>query len=203
LDRRLRIPIQHLSCYALTPEENSILYKQIQNKKHAPVDDEQAARQYNLLLAALPHSPLQHYEVSNFAIPGFESQHNASYWDHTPYLGLGPSAHSFDGHSRQWNPSNLKQYIANIAQHQDCEDSETLTPTDLFNETILLGLRTRNGIDLDRIERQFGREHSERLLHYFTHKVRNDFYEQKESRLRLTEAGLWFADGIAADAFVE
>lgn len=202
VETALSMPIQHLSCYALTPEENSILYKQIQSQKHAPVDDEQAARQYEQLLTALPHSALQHYEVSNFAIPGFESKHNSSYWNHTPYIGLGPSAHSFDGASRQWNPANIKQYLTQIAKGEDCEEREILSETDLYNESILLGLRTRNGLDLDQIAHQYGEQRKEELLQYFTQSVNSDFYEQKESRLRLTEAGLWFADGIAADAFI-
>lgn len=194
------LPIQHLSAYALTPEENSILYKQIQNSKHAPVDDEQAARQYQILIDTI--APFEHYEVSNFALPGFGSKHNQSYWDQTPYLGLGAAAHSFDGNSRQWNPSNLKQYFNNISQHIDCEDKEDLSSADLYNEMILLGLRTRKGISLTEIRERFGEEQLNQLCQYFRDSVDKSYYEQKESRLRLTETGLWFADGIASDAFI-
>lgn len=201
VDTALSMPIQHLSCYALTPEENSILYKQIQNRKHAPVDDEQAARQYDILIKKIEKSPFEHYEVSNFAIPGYESKHNSSYWDHTPYLGFGPAAHSFNGSSRQWNPANLKQYIENIAQKIDNEEKEELSADDLYNESILLGLRTREGIDLQSIGLTYGQERASQLLQHFRQHVDTAFFEEKENRLRLTEAGYWFADGIAADAF--
>lgn len=200
-DTALSMPIQHLSCYALTPEENSILYKQIQNRKHAPVDDEQAARQYDILIKKIEKSPFEHYEVSNFAIPGYESKHNSSYWDHTPYLGFGPAAHSFNGSSRQWNPANLKQYIENIAQKIDNKEKEELSADDLYNESILLGLRTREGIDLQSIGLTYGQERASQLLQHFRQHVDAAFFEEKENRLRLTEAGYWFADGIAADAF--
>ncbi len=196
------LPIRHLSCYALTPEENSILYKQIANQRHAPVDDGLADEQYRILLELLPHSALRQYEISNFAVPGFESKHNSAYWDHTPYLGLGPAAHSFDGCSRQWNPANLKQYTENIATGIDCEEREQLSPDDLYNETLLLGLRTRKGVDLAFIATQYGEARRQELIQLFQNHVKCEFYEIKENRLLLTEAGLWFADGIAQSAFV-
>ncbi len=198
----LTLPIQHLSCYALTPEENSILYRQIALHRHSPIDDEQATRQYQQLLSLLSDTSFLHYEVSNFATSGFESKHNSSYWDHTPYLGLGPAAHSFNGHSRQWNPSNIRQYAQNIYDGILYEEQERLSSTDLYNEHILLGLRTHKGLDLGIMSKQYGEARIEQLRQYFQDKVKNDYYEQKENRLRLTEAGLWFADGIAADAFI-
>lgn len=198
----LSLPIQHLSCYALTPEENSILYQRIQQNKQAPVDDEQAARQYQILLHSLSNTTLEHYEVSNFAIHGFESKHNSSYWNHTSYLGLGPAAHSFIGHTRQWNPANLKQYCNNINQSIEYEEIEELTDTDIYNEKMLLGLRTREGISLDEIAQRYGTERCLQLTEHFQNHVSSEYYEQKESRIRLTESGLWFADGIASDAFM-
>lgn len=197
----LSMPIRHLSCYALTPEENSILYKQIQSRKHAPVDDEQAARQYEQLCRHLHETPFRHYEVSNFAMEGHESRHNAAYWDHTPYLGLGPAAHSFDGHSRQWNPANLSQYLHNIENHIPYEEREELDDTALYNEAVLLSLRTQKGLDLKYIQNRFGAERAQQLLHHFQHSVDPGFYKKEKDRLRLTESGLWFADGIAGDAF--
>lgn len=202
LQTALSQPIQHLSCYALTPEENSILYQKIKQGKHAPVDDEQAARQYHLLTAAIVQTDFQHYEVSNFALPHFESRHNSAYWNHTPYLGLGPAAHSFNGSSRQWNPANLQQYIQNVQAGIDCEEREELTQTDIYNEVLLLRLRTSEGIDLTKFKNRFGTEQLCQLLHYFEEEVSKEHYSIKENRLRLTEAGLWFADGIAGNAFI-
>lgn len=198
----LSLPIRHLSCYALTPEENSILYKQIERRSHAPVDDDLAAQQYQILQEMLPHSALQQYEISNFAVPGFESKHNSSYWNHTPFLGLGPSAHSFDGKSRQWNPANLKQYCDNMTQSKDCEERELLSNDDLYNETLLLGLRTRAGVDLNAVASRFGGTRREELeLHFRTH-VAPEHYHIEKDRLCLTATGLWFADGIAQSAFL-
>lgn len=194
--------IRHLSCYALTPEENSILYKQIENHRHAPVDDEQAARQYDILQQALPHSGFTQYEVSNFAKPGFESKHNSSYWNHTPYLGLGPSAHSFNGRSRQWNSANITQYCKDIQNGDTWAGSEDLEKTDLYNEHILLGLRTREGLSLKDIEDKYGKERVDELLEYFDNRIPESQYEKTAGTLRLTAEGLWFADGIAEDAFI-
>lgn len=194
--------IQHLSCYALTPEENSILYKQIENHRHAPVDDEQAARQYDILQQALPHSGFTQYEVSNFAKPGFESKHNSSYWNHTPYLGLGTSAHSFDGRSRQWNSANITQYCKDIQNGDTWAGSEDLEEIDLFNEHVLLRLRTCEGLSIPFVRNRFGEERANGLLNYFENYVPNNRYEKTADSLRLTAEGFWFADGIAEDAFI-
>ena len=201
VETALSLPIRHLSCYALTPEENSILYKQIQRHTHAPVDDDQATRQYEQLCQRLQYSELHHYEVSNFAQEGFESRHNSAYWDHTPYLGLGPSAHSFDGKSRQWNPANLSQYLHNIEEGRFYEEREVLDEKALYNETLLLSLRTQKGLDLNALRDRFGISRVNALLEYFHTHVPQAHYTETESRLRLTETGLWFADGIAGDAF--
>ena len=197
----LSLPIQHLSCYALTAEENSRLYKQIQQGRHAPVDDEQAARQYRLLHERLAATDFQQYEVSNYCLPGFESRHNSAYWDHTPYLGLGPAAHSFDGASRQWNAANLKQYGENVAHGITCEEREELSPADLYNETLLLTLRTREGRDLQSIRIRYGEERAQDIVNHFRERVPAGQYENTAGKLRLTAEGLWFADGIAENLF--
>ena len=208
LDMAFQLPIQHLSCYALTEEENSRLHKQIQGGKHAPVDDEQAARQYGILIERITASgtPLcpgfEQYEISNFCRPSFESRHNSAYWDHTPYLGLGPAAHSFDGRSRQWNPANLNRYTENIQCGKACEEHEELSPTDLYNETVLLSLRTRKGLNLEAIAAQYGKSRTEEIIHHFGENVPTAWYENAAGRLRLTADGLWFADGIAENLFI-
>lgn len=202
LQTAFRMPIKHLSCYALTPEENSILYKQILNRRHAPVDEDLASDQYDILQEMIPHSTLRQYEVSNFAVPGFESKHNYGYWHHTPYLGLGPSAHSFDGHTRHWNPSNLEQYIQNMEEGKGCEGSETLTLEDHYNEKLLLGLRTTEGVDLRTIAIDHGEERRQQLVEHFRKVVAPELYTIEKDRLCLTAAGLWVADGIAQSAFV-
>jgi len=202
LDTAFALPVQHISCYALTAEENSRLYRQIQNGRHAPVDDEQAERQYKQLHARLASTHFRQYEVSNYCLPGYESKHNSAYWDHTPYLGLGPAAHSFDGTSRQWNPANLKRYGENLANGTLYEEREELSPTDLYNETLLLALRTREGLDLDKLTAQYGENRVSAILNHFQEHVPTSRYENAAGKLRLTTEGLWFADGIAEDLFI-
>ena len=201
LDTALSLPIQHLSCYALTAEENSRLYRQIQHGRHAPVDDEQAERQYQQLHARLSTTDFRQYEVSNYSLPGCESRHNSAYWNHTPYLGLGPAAHSFDGASRQWNPASLKQYGENVARGTLCEEREELSPADLYNETLLLALRTREGLDLEALRAQYGERRVQEITNHFREHVPARQYENTAGKLRLTAEGLWFADGIAENLF--
>lgn len=147
-------------------------------------------------------SPFAQYEVSNFAMKGWESKHNSAYWDRTPYLGLGPAAHSFDGTHRSWNAPSLSAYFTQIAEQKPFYEQETLTDTDRYNEHLLLRLRTRAGIDLREMEALFGRDHTDGLLRLFETDVDTRHYECTPDRLHLTAEGLWFADGIAANAFL-
>lgn len=202
LQRLPELPITHFSAYALTPEENSLLYRQIQNRRHAPVDDDLAARQYAMLTDFARGHGFGHYEVSNFARPNFHSRHNSAYWDGTPYLGLGPAAHSYNGTSRQWNASNLNQYLRDIHDGKTCHEREVLTENDRYNETLLLRLRTRDGLDLPALEKEFGEQRRKELLAYFEKEVPSEHYTLTKNRLCLTETGLWFADGIAGNGFV-
>ena len=203
LQRLATLPVQHFSAYALTPEENSLLYKQIQHGRHAPVDEEMATRQYQQLTEYARGHGFEHYEVSNFARPGFHSRHNSAYWDGTPYLGLGAAAHSFDGKSRQWNASNIAQYLRDLQEGKTCHEREDLSSEDRYNETLLLRLRTRDGLDLQALASEFGEQRRKELLAYFEEEVPQEHYTLTKNRLCLTEAGLWFADGIAGNAFVE
>lgn len=195
------LPVKHLSAYALTVEENSILQKHIQQKKHAPITDDLAANEFKQLLAIVPTYGFHQYEISNFCRPGWESKHNAAYWHQIPYLGLGASAHSYDGHSRQWNASSIDRYIQDINQGKNCADREELDDNALFNEAVLLGLRTCEGLSLDSIEKRFGTRTLHSLKNYFEKEVSPAFYHRDEQTIRLTEEGELFADGIAAGAF--
>lgn len=195
------LPIRHFSAYALTLEENSLLYRHIQQHRDMEPDEDLASVQYNILSEMVSKSPFAQYEVSNFAMKGWESRHNSAYWDRTPYLGLGPAAHSFDGTHRSWNAPSLPDYFDQIAEHKPFFERETLTDTDRYNEYLLLRLRTRTGIDLREMEALFGRERTDGLLRHFETDVDTRHYEHTPGRLRLTSEGLWFADGIAGDAF--
>ena len=201
LETAFSLPIKHFSAYALTVEENSLLYRRIQQHRDVEPDEDLASVQYAILSEMVDKSPFAQYEVSNFAIKGWESKHNSAYWDRTPYLGLGPAAHSFDGTHRSWNAPTLTAYFTQIAEQKPFYEQETLTDTDRYNEYLLLRLRTRDGIDLQEMTQMFGRERTNTLLRYFETDVDNRHYVRTADRLHLTAEGLWFADGIAGDAF--
>ena len=201
LETAFAMPIRHFSAYALTVEENSLLYRRIRQHKTVEPDEDLASVQYAILSEAVAKSRFAQYEVSNFAVKGWESRHNSAYWDRTPYLGLGPAAHSFDGTHRSWNAPTLSDYFSQIGQRKPFHERETLTGTDRYNEYLLLRLRTRAGIDLREMEALFGRERTDGLLRHFETDVDARHYERTPDRLRLTAEGLWFADGIAGDAF--
>ena len=203
LETAFSLPIKHFSAYALTVEENSLLYRRIQQHRDVEPDEDLASVQYAILSEMVDKSPFAQYEVSNFAVNGWESKHNSAYWDRTPYLGLGPAAHSFDGTHRSWNAPNLSSYFAQIEQRKPFHERETLTDTDRYNEYLLLRLRTRDGIDLQEMTQMFGRERTDALLRYFEMDVDNRHYVRTADRLHLTAEGLWFADGIAGDAFID
>lgn len=202
LDTLLSLPVRHFSAYSLTVEENSLLYRRIKQHRDVEPDENMASEQYAILCDVINRSRFQQYEVSNFAEPGCESKHNSAYWNGTPYLGLGPSAHSFDGRKRWWNAPTLNAYYKQIDSGFFCHDSEKLSDDDCFNEYVLLRLRTFEGIDLHEMERNFGADRVGELLKYFEDGVDRGCYELSNSRLHLTSQGFWFADGIAAGAFV-
>lgn len=202
LETAFALPIQHFSAYALTVEENSLLYRRIHQHKTVEPDEDLASTQYNILSEAVAKSRFAQYEISNFAVKGWESRHNSAYWQRIPYLGLGASAHSFDGEHRSWNAPTLSGYFAQIEGRKPFHERETLTDIDKYNEFILLRLRTVSGIDLREMEQLFGAERVESLLRYFTEQVTPSHFMRTPDRLHLTAEGLWFADGIASDTFL-
>lgn len=203
LETIFALPIRHFSAYALTVEENSLLYRRIQQHRDVEPDEDLASIQYTILSEMVSKSPFAQYEVSNFAMKGWESKHNSAYWQRIPYLGLGPAAHSFDGTHRSWNAPTLSDYFSQIEQRKPFHERETLTGTDRYNEHLLLRLRTCAGIDLQEMTQLFGQERTDALLRYFETDVDTRYYELTTNHLHLTAEGLWFADGIAGDAFID
>ena len=202
LDTTFHLPIKHFSAYALTVEENSLLYRRIHQHTTMEPDEDLASIQYNILSEVVENSPFAQYEVSNFAMKGWESKHNSAYWHRVPYIGLGASAHSYDGQHRQWNAPTLAAYFSQIAEQKPFYERETLTGTDRYNEYLLLRLRTRAGIELHEMTQLFGQERTDALLCYFEKDVDNRYYVHTADRLHLTAEGLWFADGIAGNGFL-
>lgn len=202
VQKALSLGVPHLSCYALTVEPGTALQKMIAQHKKEAVDDEKQAHHFTLLMQWLEEAGYEHYEISNFAKPGFRSRHNTSYWQGKPYLGLGPSAHSFNGGARQWNIANNVLYIQSLEKDTVPFESEQLSARQQLNEYIMISLRTAEGIDLNRLEQQFGaaaRSAVQASLQPYLQSNRCIIHEQ---RVMLTKEGKLFADGIAADLFV-
>jgi oxygen-independent coproporphyrinogen III oxidase len=205
LQRAFLLPIQHLSAYALTIEENSILIKALKKSVTnfnigKDQDEEVAFRDLKILQKQINKVDFCQYEISNFAIPGFESLHNSNYWNNTPYLGLGPSAHSYNGKSRSWNISSITQYAEKINKGEPFFESENLTLIDHYNEAIMLGLRTKKGVLLTEISKKFGEELYGQLLRNISF-LDQKLFEIAENYMILTEEGLAIADYISEKLF--
>jgi putative oxygen-independent coproporphyrinogen III oxidase len=203
IQRLLDAGIPHISSYALTVEAGTALSHHIDKGKSISPDDDQANRQYAILQDILAANGILQYEVSNFAKPGFESRHNQSYWSGAHYLGIGPSAHSYDGVSRQWNVAHNVRYIQALAEGTIPFEREELTVTQQFNELVMTGLRTSRGIDTARIG-ALGEKYVDDLEKHIVAYVEKGQVERNGiGNWVLKPEYLFFADGIAADLFVE
>ena len=191
--------IRHLSCYALTVEPKTPLDKMIKQHKVDEINPDKQSEQFLLLMQWLEAAGYEHYEISNFAKPGFRSRHNSSYWSGEKYLGIGPSAHSFDGISRQWNVSNNNIYIDSISKGIIPFESETLTETQKLNEYIMTSLRTSEGLDLASLPKETSFELQAASKKF----IQNDLMIKEAAHLKLTKEGKLLADGIAAEMFFE
>lgn len=187
----------HLSAYALTVEEKTALGQRINKGVAAPVSEEETVRHYEILVEMTENQGFEHYEISNFARPGHYSKHNTIYWKGEKYLGLGPSAHSFDGISRQWNVASVKDYCDNYSFER-----EELTLDDRYNEYVMTSLRTCWGCDLDFIRTYFGEKYAERFKKIAQKHISSGKMFQKDEKFILNDMGMLFADGIAAELFV-
>lgn len=192
--------IPHLSCYCLTVEDGTALGTFVRRGQQPPVDEEKAARQFEYLTQASAARGYEHYEISNFALPGRHARHNSSYWFGEPYLGIGPSAHSFDGKSRQWNIANNALYMRAIAEGRIPFEREVLTPAQCYNEYVMTSLRTIWGVDpvrIGQIRADFETYFRESIQPFCT----RGQVEYAGGKYRLTPAGKFLADGIAAELF--
>jgi oxygen-independent coproporphyrinogen-3 oxidase len=195
-----RIP--HLSCYGLTVEPKTALYKMIELKKSLPVDNEHQANQFLLVMKYLESAGYEQYEISNYAREGFRSKHNSSYWQGKSYYGFGPSAHSYNGkNSRRWNVANIASYIKAIDFGDVFYQEEILTSKQQMNEYIMIALRTIEGIDLRLFSEKFGEDKREVLIAHANTFLQKEQLQQKNERLTLTTRGKLLADHIAAELF--
>ena len=201
LQKAFSLPISHLSAYSLTVEENTILARQIANGKEFVPDECDTERDYALLIEQTEKAGFAQYEISNFAKGGMVSRHNSAYWNRTPYLGLGVSAHSFCGNIRRWNVANLHQYIDGMLRGEPVREKETLSSDDQYNEYVLLQLRTNAGLDLDELTRLFGTDYKNLFIKQLEN-IKTNYYLKKDNRVQLSYTGRLFADAVAMELFV-
>lgn len=195
----IELGVPHISAYALTVEPKTPLEKQIRLQQKPTTDPEQQARQFLQLTELLSLAGFEHYEISNFAKPGHRSQHNSNYWKGIPYLGIGPSAHSYQPPVRSWQVANNRQYIEQIRQQHWIHESETLTPAQQLNEYVMLSLRTLEGLSLTQIPHTIQKTWEPTLNKYQT----TGWIRRKGDQIKLTDTGKLQADGIAAALFVD
>jgi len=197
----LALPINHLSAYSLTLEENTPYRKLVSQTKYKRPDDDLASEHYELLITEINEHGWEHYEVSNFCKVGNHSKHNTAYWQGKKYLGLGPSAHSYDGASRYWNISSNKEYLSLIASNNKTYETEELTDLNRLNEYLLTGLRAKWGVDTDLLKSEHSYDidtlYSEELNYWLS----IGWIERNETKISLTDKGLLFADFIASELF--
>lgn len=202
IETALSFGIPHISSYALTVEPKTALKKLIQTGKIAPPNDDVAQEQFSILVEMLQKRGFIHYELSNFGKPNYFSKNNSAYWLGKKYLGIGPSAHSYDGVSRSWNLSNNSLYLKSIQENKLPKETEILSLSDRYNEYIMTGLRTIWGVDLNRIETEFGID----TLHYLEKQAAkfldDGLLSIEGSVLKTTAKGKFLSDGIASDLFM-
>ena len=201
VDMVIEKDIPHISCYALTVEPKTALDKMIALHKKEPVDTEKQARQFLMLMDWMQEAGYEHYEISNFAKPGFRSKHNSSYWLGESYYAFGPAAHAFNGKSRRWNVANNALYIQSLQNGIIPFEEEILTETQRLNEYIMTSLRTIEGVDLDHVSNMFGSEKSNTIKAAGNKYIKTGKLKDTNRKLILTKEGKLFADGIAADLF--
>ncbi len=205
LDIFFAYSLPHLSAYALTLEPNTILTKQIELGKVQPVNEEDALRDYEILCKRAVENGYLHYEISNFCKRGMHSKHNSSYWFGTPYIGFGPSAHSFDGNSRQWNVSSVEKYCVSVPEpiEGSAIEKEILSSEQHYDEYVMLRLRTHWGIDLKWLKREMGERFSTYCEQHAQPLIAQGRLSQTREFLYLTDQQMLFADGIAEELFWE
>ncbi len=202
IETALLYNIPHISSYALTVEPKTALHSFIQKGIIPPLNDEVAQEHFHLLVDKLEEEGFIHYELSNFGKENYFSKNNSSYWLGKKYIGIGPSAHSYNGIKRSWNVSNNTLYLKSMAENQLPSESETLTLTDRYNEYIMTGLRTIWGVSLDRIESEFGKTYLDYLNQQAAKYIEDHLLYIDEAVLRTTKSGKFLGDGIASDLFL-
>ncbi len=198
----LALNIEHISAYSLMYEENTPLWKMLDTGKVKEIDEELSLTMFKELVCQLTDAGYEHYEISNFARPGYRSRHNSSYWHQVPYIGLGAAAHSFDLNSRQWNVADLKLYIEEINNGIIPMEREELDNDTTFNDIITTALRTSDGIDLNALETRLGKRYRNTLISAAGKHIEQGLLEIRHDRLRLTSEGIFISDMVMSDLMI-
>jgi oxygen-independent coproporphyrinogen-3 oxidase len=199
LDKTFSYDIKHLSAYHLTIEPNTVFSKMKEKGLLSEIDEEESSAQFNLLIDKSQSAGFVHYEISNFGKPGYFSIHNSNYWKQVNYIGLGPSAHSFNGYSRQWNIRDVKKYIKSVNSGSPVYEREELDKKTRFNEYIMTTLRTMWGIDLEYVERMFDKEGYDYILNTAGKLINYGLMKQENKTLVLTNQGKMISDNIISE----
>ena len=202
LKHAFALGVQHLSCYSLTVEPRTPLASFIKKKKVENISSEKSAEQFEILMEEAEKNNFIQYEISNFGLHGFFSKHNSNYWKGEHYLGLGPSAHSYNGSSRQWNVRSNAVYIQSLTANKVPFEKEKLNDTQKFNEYIMTSLRTIWGVDLDYVKKVFGSKRREQLLSEIKKYISSRDVIENGKVIQLSKRGKLFADKIASDLFM-
>lgn len=198
----LALNVEHISAYSLMYEENTPLWKMLDTGKVKEIDEELSLTMFKELVCQLTDAGYEHYEISNFARPGYRSRHNSSYWHQVPYIGLGAAAHSFDLNSRQWNVADLKLYIEEINNGIIPMEREELDNDTTFNDIITTALRTSDGIDLNAMETHLGKRYRNTLISAAGKHIEQGLLEIRHDRLRLTAEGIFISDMVMSDLMI-
>ena len=196
VQKAIEMNVPHISCYNLSYEEGTILYRMREKGEINECSEDTCLEMYDILVKMLADAGYDHYEISNFAKKGYFSRHNSNYWNLTPYLGLGASAHSFDGSTRRYNPSSIHNYITKIEESGIAYDEEKETLFEQFNEYIMINLRTMWGINLNKVQELFGSELRDHLIKYSRKFISNGELKESNDTISLTEKGIMISDYI-------
>jgi oxygen-independent coproporphyrinogen III oxidase len=202
IETALSFTIPHISSYALTVEPKTALHKMIKLGTISALEDDIAQQHFHILIDKLQENGFVHYELSNFGKPDYFSKNNTAYWLGKKYIGIGPSAHSFNGKSRSWDVSNNSLYLKAIAENKVPSETEILSETDQYNEYIMTGLRTIWGVSLQRIETEFGSSYLDYLQQQAEKFISDNLLEVENNILKTTKKGKFLSDGIASDLFL-
>ncbi len=194
--------VNHISAYSLTVEEGTALHHFISQGKSAATDDEQSSSQYRILCAMLKEEGFLHYEVSNFAQPGHEAVHNSGYWSGMHYVGIGPSAHSYDGKTRSWNVSNNAKYMKAILQGSTACETEVCTDQSLYNEAVLTGLRRKSGLNIEHLKQRFGKDIKQDFKAEMEEYIGSKWLMEKDGVLVPTDEGMLWSDRMSSSLFI-